>query len=109
MAAAFGGEVPPVPKAVQCELPRETCWDARWVQSRERQIGAGRLPGGRATQQASGVAERKIFPKALKETLSSLLQPRRAWRVVELRARMKERGWPRKAMQARERSALFLF
>lgn len=48
-------------------------------------------------------AERKIFLRALTEPLLILLQPRRAWKVIELRARMKERGWPRKAMQTRER------
>lgn len=41
--------------------------------------------------------------------LSSSLRHRRAWEVVELRARMKESSWPGKAVQARERSALFLF
>lgn len=78
-------------------------------QGKAAQIGAGRHLGRSARQQASGMAERKIFPKTLKEALSSSLQHRRAWKVVELRARMKERGWAGKAMQARERSALFLF
>lgn len=71
------------------------------------QTRAGRLAGGRVRQQAAGMAERKIFPRALTEPLLILLQPRRAWKVIELRARMKERGWPRKAMQTRKRPALF--
>lgn len=54
------------------------------------------------------MAEKKIFPRALKEALLILLQPRRAWEVIELRARMKERDWPGKAMQTRERPDLFL-
>lgn len=54
------------------------------------------------------MAERKVFPRALKEALLILLQPRRAWKVIELRARMKERDWLRKAMQTRERPVLFL-
>lgn len=86
-----------------------TC--ARWpVQGVQRQHRWG-LEGFLEEKQDNklqGWQKKRFFPRALKEALLILLQPRRAWEVIELRTRMKERDWPGKAMQTRERLVLFL-
>ena len=69
-------------------------WDTSWRKSKTTGLRDDR--------------KKEIFPNTPKEALSGLLQHRRAWEAVEMRARMKERGQHRKVVQARERSALYL-